>query len=124
MFFVASRLVPVLLTLAVILGGAASCGDESAADDCIDKAADAYNSTDLSGLTPADGFSEEEYELFTDRVEARLDADPALAEGGRCRLELDGKVPPELGQQLDPEFQKALTAHGDAFAAELNGGSS
>lgn len=115
-----SRSCSALVALVLVLGGAASCSDDSAASDCVDKAADAYNGTDLSGLTPADGFSDEEYELFTERVEAQLEADPALAEGGRCQRELDGQVSPEIGERLDPEFQEAFEAYGEAFAADLN----
>lgn len=79
---------------------------------------------DLSGLTPADGFSESEYELFAERLEALPAADPELAEGGRCWRELDGKVLPEIGDRLDAEIQEALTAYGDALAADLNDSSS
>lgn len=119
-----ARSLPVLIALSVTVGLATSCGDESASSDCIDKAADAYNDVDLSGLSAADGFSEQEHELFIERVEARLAADPELAEGGRCRQELEGQVLPEIVDRLDSDAWQALKASNEALIADLNDRSS
>ena len=79
----------ILLVVVGLTSIGCSDGDDSPEASCIDLTVEAYNSVDLSGLNPEDGFDAEEKALFEQRIQTALDSQPALAEGGECREQLE-----------------------------------
>lgn len=99
------RSLGILLALVALTLIGCSDSDDSPEATCIDLTVEAYNSVDLTGLNPKDGFDAEEKALFEQRIQTALDSRPALAEGGKCREQLDNaQVEPDLAKRVRPEL--------------------
>ena len=81
--------------------GGAALGDDPTFEECGDAIVAASQAFDTTGIDPADGFDDAEFELIDDRA-AALEADhPVLVDGSACDEVLDAASAGDVQAMID-----------------------